>query len=366
MCTSQQVETDGMLAQILRSSDDAILSKTLDAVITSWNPAAESMYGYTAEEAIGRPVTMIMPSERHHDLAIIMVKVSSGVGVHHYDTLRKHKDGHTVPVSLTVSPIRNKLGEIVGASTIARDITATRQAEDALRRADKLAGMGRMAASIAHEIRNPLEVATNLAYMLTRGEAPESSDRELLAMLQEQLTHMAEISSRTLSFARQGTSPAPASIAAIADETVALMQTNLMAKHVTIERRFDSSGEVVGYAGSLRQLIVNLIANATDALPSSGGHITLHVADLRHPATGVRGVRFLVGDNGSGIPTEHRSKLFCPFFSTKQDNGNGLGLWVCSGIVEQHGGSIRFRTKSHGTQTGTCFSVFVPKLPAGR
>jgi PAS domain S-box-containing protein len=362
MIAWRQAEAEALLAEIVRSSDDAIFSKTLDAIITSWNPAAERMYGYTAEEAIGRPVSMLLPTERYQDLEMVMAKVSSGVGVQHYNTVRKHKDGHTVQVSLSVSPIRNKLGQIVGASTIARDITAIRQAEDALRGADKLAAMGRMAASIAHEIRNPLEVAKNLAYMLVHDQSPESSHLELLATLEDQLTHMSEISSRTLSFARQGTSPASVSIAAILDETLALMRTNLMAKHVTIDRHFDSSGEVIGYAGPLRQLVVNLIANATDALLSSGGRITLHVADLHHPATGIRGVRLLVGDNGSGIPTAHRSKLFCPFFSTKQDNGTGLGLWVCSGIVTQHGGSIRFRTRSNGTHTGTCFSVFLPKL----
>ena len=351
-----------MLAQILCSSDDAILSKTLDAVITSWNPAAERMYGYTSEEAIGRPVSMLIPPERYQDLGMVMARVSSGLVVQHYDTIRKHKDGHTLPVSLTVSPVRNKHGQIVGASAIARDVTAIRQAEDALRRADKLAAMGRMAASIAHEVRNPLEVAKNLAYLLVHEQPPESSHRELLTTLQDQLTHMTEITSRTLSFARQGTSPAVVSIAAILDETLALMRTNLMAKHVTTDRRFVTAGEVIGYAGPLRQLVVNLIANAIDALHSTGGRITLHVADLHHPATGIRGIRLLVGDNGSGIPMAYRSKLFSPFFSTKQDSGTGLGLWVCSGIVAQHGGSIRFRTRSNGTSTGTCFNVFLPKL----
>jgi two-component system CheB/CheR fusion protein len=362
MIVCQQAEPETVLAEIVRNSDDAILGKTLDAVITSWNPAAERMYGYTAEEAIGRPVSMLLPPEGYQDLEMIMARVSSGVGVRHYDTMRKHKGGHALHVSLTVSPIRNKLGQIVGASTIARDITAIHQAEDALRGADKLAALGRMAASIAHEIRNPLEVAKNLAYILVHDQAPESSHRELLATLEDQLRHMSEISNRTLSFARQVTSLATVSIAAILDETLALMRTNLMAKHVTIDRRFDSSGEVVGYAGPLRQLIVNLVANATDALPLNGGRITLHVADVHNPATGIPGVRLLVGDNGTGIPRAHRSKLFCQFFSTKQDNGTGLGLWVCSGIVTQHGGSIRFRTRSNGTRTGTCFSAFLPKL----
>ena len=359
--TYQQYEADAVLAEIVRSSDDAIFSKTLDAVITSWNPAAEHMYGYTAQDVIGRPVSILLPPDRADNVNLIMTRVLSGERVQHYDTVRQHKDGHRVHVSLTVSPIRDKLDRIVGATTMARDVTARRQQEEALRGIDKLAAIGRMAASIAHEIRNPLEVSKNLTYLLLHGQHSDLSTGEILATLDEQLTQMSEISSRTLSFARKSTEGSTVAIAAILDETLALMRTNLLAKHIAVERRFDSSGELIGYAGPLRQVCVNLITNALDALPC-GGRLTLHVADIRHPSTGVECVRLLVADNGGGIQPEHRGGLFDPFFSTKQEKGTGLGLWACSEIVTQHGGSIRFRTRSCGTHTGTCFRVFLPKL----
>ncbi len=359
--TYQQYEADAVLAEIVRSSDDAIFSKTLDAMITSWNPAAEHMYGYTAQEVIGRPVSILVPPDHAHDINIIMARVSRGERVQHYDTVRKHKDGHRVHVSLTVSPIRDRLGQIVGATTMARDTTARRQQEEALSGIDKLAAMGRMAASIAHEIRNPLEVSKNLTYLLLHNQHSDLSTGEMVAILDEQLTRMSEISSRTLSFVRRSTATSTVAIAAIFDETLALMRTHVLAKHIAVERRFDSSGELMGYAGPLRQVCVNLITNALDALPR-GGRLTLHVADIRHPSSGVAGVRLLVADNGSGIQPEHRRDLFRPFFSTKQEKGTGLGLWACSEIVTQHGGSIRFRTRSCGSRTGTCFSAFLPKL----
>lgn len=361
----EQTEADAILAEVVRTSDDAIFSKTLDAVITSWNPAAEHMYGYTAKEVIGRPVSILLPPERPDDVNIVMARVTNGERVQHYETVRQHKDGHRVHVSLTVSPVRDKLGRIVGGAAIARDITARREVEEALRNVDKLAAMGRVAASIAHEIRSPLEVSKNLTYLLLHTQHPELGTGEILTTLEEQLTRMGEIASRTLSFARQRTDESKIAIAEILDETLALMRTNLLAKHVSVERRFDSTGELIAHAGPLRQVCVNLIMNALDALPC-GGRLMLHVDDTRHPSTGVAGVRLLVADNGTGIEPMHHRNLFRPFFSTKQDKGTGLGLWACSEIVTQRGGSIRFRTRSSGSLTGTCFSVFLPKLDVSR
>lgn len=356
---------EAILAAIVQGSDDAIFSKTLDAVITSWNPGAERLYGYKAEEAIGQSVSILLPADRPDDVKSIMGRIKQGERVEHYETVRKHKDGRLIEVSLTVSPIRDLEGEMVGASTIARDITAQRQAENALRGSEKLAAMGRMAASIAHEIRNPLDVAKNLTFLLSQKRGLENESEQLLSMLDDQLTRVIEICNRTLSFARQGNEVSTVFISSVLDDVMALMHKDLLAKHVRVERRFDSMGEVIGYPGPLRQVCVNLIGNAIDALPpESGGRLSLHVADVRHPANRVEGVRFSVCDDGSGIKPEHRRGLFQPFFSTKQEKGTGLGLWVSSGIVTQHGGSIRLRSCVQGPRTGTCFSVFLPKLSA--
>lgn len=362
---SKSEEEQALLAAIIAGSDDAIFSKTLDAVITSWNRGAERMYGYTADEIVGQPVSILVPEDKPDDVSSIMSRIVAGQQLEHYETVRKHKDGGLIHVALTVSPIRDRKGEVVGASTIARDITARRLAEEALRGSEKLVAMGRMAASIAHEIRNPLDAAKNITYILQQNEGLDATAREMVNMLDVQLTHMSEIVNRTLSFARPGDAALRISLAGIVDEVLALQRKNLTAKGITVERRFDAPGEVVGYPGPLRQVIVNLVSNAIDAIRSGqNGALKVHIADAHHPLTMVEGIRLTLSDNGGGIMPENLKHLFQPFFSTKKEEGTGLGLWVTYGIVTQHGGNIRVRSRISGLRRGTVFSVFLPRLGA--
>jgi two-component system, chemotaxis family, CheB/CheR fusion protein len=362
---SKAEEEQALLASIIAGSDDAIFSKTLDAIITSWNAGAQRMYGYTVDEVIGQPVAMLLPADRPNDVASIMQRILTGESIDHYDTVRRHKDGSLLYVSLTVSPIRDRHGEIVGASTIARDMTSRRLAEEALRASEKLVAMGRMAASIAHELRNPLDAAKNITYLLQQSQQLDTSTHDLLAMLENQLTHMGEICSRTLSFARPGDAVARVALEDMVDEVFALQPKNLTVKGITVERRFESAGEVIGYPGPLRQVLVNLISNAIDAIPAGqNGKITVHITNTHHPATGVDGVRVSVSDTGAGIKPEHLKRLFQPFFSTKREEGTGLGLWVSYGIIAQHGGSVRVRSRVEGPSRGTIFNIFLPRLGA--
>jgi signal transduction histidine kinase len=295
----------------------------------------------------------------------MMHRIVAGESIDHYDTVRLHKDGSLLYVSLTISPIRDRHGEVVGASTIARDMTSRRLAEEALRASEKLVAMGRMAASIAHELRNPLDAAKNISYLLQQSQQLDASTHELLAMLENQLNHMSEICSRTLSFARPGDAVARVSLGGMVDEVFALQRKNLIVKGIEVERRFESPGEVIGYPGPLRQVLVNLISNAIDAIPAGQqGRITVHIANLHHPATGVEGVRIFFSDTGAGIKPENLKRLFQPFFSTKREEGTGLGLWVSYGIIAQHGGSIRVRSRVEGPSRGTVFSIFLPRLGA--
>ena len=361
---SKAEEEQALLAAIIAGSDDAIFSKTLDAIITSWNAGAERMYGYTAEEIVGQPVSLLVPPDRPDDVPKIMKRIAAGESLDHYETVRRHKDGSLRYVTLTISPIRDRNGEIVGASTIARDVTSRRLAEEALRASEKLVAMGRMAASIAHEIRNPLDAAKNISYLLQQSHLDEAT-RELVNLLDSQLNHMGEICSRTLSFARPGDAVSRVALAALFDEVFALQRKNLTMKNIEVARRFQSAGEVIGYPGPLRQVLVNLISNAIDAIPvGQNGRITVHIADMHHPASGVEGVRISLSDTGGGIQPENLKRLFQPFFSTKREEGTGLGLWVSYGIVSQHGGSIRVRSRVEGPTRGTIFSIFLPRLGA--
>ena len=183
-------------------------------------------------------------------------------------TVRKRKDGQLIDVAITVSPVFDARGKVVGAATMASDITARRIAEEALRASEKLAAMGRMAASVAHEMRDPLDVAKNLAYLLQQNPSLDSQAREFVALLDAQLTHVVEICTRTLSFARSGDAPVHVSISAILDEVLTLAHKTLSARGIAVQRRFQTTGDIVGYPGPLRQICVNLIANAIDAIPA--------------------------------------------------------------------------------------------------
>ena len=356
-------DTPSLLAAVVYCSGQAIFGKALDTIVTSWNRGAERIYGYTAAEIVGQPVSTLVPADRPNEIQFIMDKIKRGETLEHYETVRKRKDGQLIDVAITVSPVFDARGKVVGAATMASDITARRIAEEALRASEKLAAMGRMAASVAHEMRDPLDVAKNLAYLLQQNPSLDSQAREFVALLDAQLTHVVEICTRTLSFARSGDAPVHVSISAILDEVLTLAHRTLSARGIAVQRRFQTTGDIVGHPGPLRQICVNLIANAIDAIPAGqAGCIVVRVRDSRDPLTHAEGVRFTVSDNGSGIRPQHLPKLFQPFFSTKKEHGTGLGLWVTSGIVTQHGGSIRVRTQLEGPARGTTFSVFLPKL----
>ncbi len=187
------------LAAIVQSSDDAIISKNLQGIVTSWNPAAERIFGYTAEEMIGESILKIIPPELHDDEPRILETISRGERIDHFETTRVAKSGERMSVSLTISPVRDNAGKIIGAAKIARDITAQKRTEQALRVTERLASVGRLAATVAHEINNPLEAATNLLY-LARERVVRDDVRGFLAMAEEELDRVAHLTKQTLGF----------------------------------------------------------------------------------------------------------------------------------------------------------------------
>jgi len=274
-----------------------------------------------------------------------------------YRTERMRKDGTRCPVLLSVSSLRNARGEIVGTSAIARDISAEKQSEEAVRRSEKLATAGRLAASIAHEINNPLEAVVNLLY-LARHDSSHAD--EYLTLAEQEVGRVAQLAQQTLGFVRDASSPGSMDPAAIMDEILQLYSRKLEGRHIRVTRRYRGSCEISGYSGELRQLLANLLVNAVDAM-ADGGSLQVRVATGRDWSNGIEGVRITVADNGSGIPSNNLRQIFEPFYTTKKDTGTGLGLWVSRGIVQKHGGSIRVRSRTDGRATGTVFSIFLPQ-----
>ena len=357
LADSRADRTTREMAAIVEYSCDAIYSTHPDGTITSWNRAAELLYGYTAEEAIGSPVARLAPPERLDEVEHNRELLNRGGHVASYRTERMRKDGTRCPVLLSVSSLRNARGEIVGTSAIARDISAEKQSEEAVRRSEKLATAGRLAASIAHEINNPLEAVVNLLY-LARHDS--SHAEEYLTLAEQEVGRVAQLAQQTLGFVRDASSPGSMDPAAIMDEILQLYSRKLEGRHIRVTRRYRGSCEISGYSGELRQLLANLLVNAVDAM-ADGGSLQVRVATGRDWSNGIEGVRITVADNGSGIPSNNLRQIFEPFYTTKKDTGTGLGLWVSRGIVQKHGGSIRVRSRTDGRATGTVFSIFLPQ-----
>jgi PAS domain S-box-containing protein len=348
------------LAAIVESSDDAIASKDLNGIITSWNRSAEKLFGYKAEEIIGKPITTIIPPELHHDEIMILSKIRRGEKIDHFETIRLHKNGERIEVSLTISPIKDDNGNVIGAAKIIRNITETNKIERALQTTEKLAAAGRMAATVAHEINNPLEAVTNLVYLAKRDLQNYDKVAGYLEMAGRELDRVAHITRQTLGFYRDTSSPVRFNVAETLDDLLLLYEKRFESRRIEVVKQYDKEIEITALAGEIRQAFSNLITNAIDAMPQ-GGKLFLRVAKSADWAgSHLHGVRISIFDTGSGIQAKHRKSVFQPFFTTKTDVGTGLGLWITRGIIEKHRGTIRMKSRTGQNGHGTAFSIFLP------
>lgn len=353
-------EAQRLLAAIVESSDDAIASKDLNGIVTSWNKSAEKLFGYSAEEMIGKPITLIIPPELHPDETMILSKIRRGERIEHFETVRVTKSGERIDVSLTISPVRDKNGTVIGAAKIVRDITENKKIERALRTTEKLAAAGRLAATVAHEINNPLEAVTNLIYLAKRDLSDRKKVGDYLQLASRELDRVSHIARQTLGFYRENSQPTAVNINQIVNDLLFLYETRFHARKIKLVKQYDKPIEVTALAGEIRQAFSNLITNAIDAMPA-GGMLFVRITeshawnDSRQP-----GVRITILDTGSGIKPQHKNSLFQPFFTTKADIGTGLGLWITRNIIVKHHGQIRVKSRSGPEIHGTAFSLFLP------
>jgi PAS domain S-box-containing protein len=354
------VEAQLLLASIVASSDDAIISKSATGIITSWNQGAEKMFGYTAEEAIGQHISLLAVPGDPPDMPRILDRILHGERIDHYETRRRAKNGDVLDISLTVSPVRNAQGQIIGASKIARNITSLKQTEDVLRRSEKHAVIGRMAASIAHEINNPLEAVTNLLYLLN-GHVRDPEGIQFLEDAQRELARVAAITAQTLSFYRHTVSSAELDITSMLRATVDFYRARLSLSRIAVEKRYRPCPPILCLEGELRQVFMNLIGNGIDAMPM-GGRLLIRIRSASDPKTGSPTVRVTFADTGVGMAPAIQEHLFEPFHTTKGAGGTGLGLWVSHEIVRKHKGTIQVRSSLRPHHSGT---VFVISFPAG-
>ena len=345
------------VAAIVESSDDAIVSKDLTGQIMSWNPAATRILGYTREEILGSSILRLIPQELHYEEKTILSKIRAGERIDHYETVRLTKSGERLEVSLSISPIRDASGRIVGASKILRDIAGKKRTEASLLQAEKIAAAGRMAATIAHEVNNPLEAVTNLLYLAkTNAEDPEEV-RTFLTAAEGEVVRVSHIAKQTLGFYRETDAATEASLGELATHAIRVYAPKCRDVGIRIEEDLRSTRQVVLRKGEIMQVISNLIANAIYAMPSGG---TLRVSvDDSVPPNGP-GVVLSVTDNGVGIPTEQLPRIFEAFFTTRSTIGTGIGLFVAKQFIEGHGGKIYVESSTDPVSHGTKMSIFLP------
>jgi PAS domain S-box-containing protein len=368
------------LAAIVESSDDAILSKTLDGTITSWNRAAERMYGYAAEEVLGRHISLVVPPELSGELQEIMSRIRRGERVEHLETVRVRKDGTRIDASVTVSPLRDSSGRLVGASTIARDITDKKHAEaererllESERRARRAAEEVNLAkdeflATLSHELRTPLTPVLGWVHMiLTLRPAPDEVERglrviqknsETLSRLFNDLLDIASILSGKLRIVR-----APVELGAVVREAIETCRTRAVERSVALEVETEGTShlQVSGDRTRLMQVVCNLLDNAVKFSPE-GGRVRVRVGALDGEA------RVEVSDEGEGIAPEFLPYVFERFrqadmATTRFHGGLGLGLALVKSLVEAHGG--RVEAASAGVGRGSRFAFTLPVAQAG-
>jgi signal transduction histidine kinase len=241
-------------------------------------------------------------------------------------------------------------------------LVQSRVAEEALRRSEKLAVTGRLAASIAHEINNPLASVTNLLYLIGGSSSLEEA-KKYTQIAATELARVSVIVTQTLTFYREQSKPAIVQVTEIVDSALSLYRPRIVAADIVVERDFRECSPVLAMAGELRQVMLNLIGNSLDAI-GRDGTLKIRTSNAREHSNGSRaGIRLTIADSGSGISPEIRKTLFEPFVSTKGDTGTGLGLWVSSQIVQRHGGTIQVKSRVLSPYTGTVFSVFLPLQP---
>jgi len=364
-------EQAARLAAIVDSSDDAIIGKTTEGVILTWNSGAERIYGYPADEAIGKPMTMVLPDDRPNEENEILERIRRGERVEHFETVRKTKQGRLIDVAITISPIYDKTGRIVGASHMARDVTDRKQIEEQMRHAQKLESLGVLAGGVAHDFNNLLTGILGNASLAMETLSAHNPIRPLIQDVVDASERAAHLTRQLLAYAGKGRFVIePVDLSEVVKEISHLIQTSI-SKNVQL--RLELNGElplIQADASQIQQIVMNLVINGAEAIgPKNNGtvlvttgtqmvdehYLSTTISDNTNLPTGLY-VALEVHDTGCGMDADTLGRIFDPFFTTKF-TGRGLGLAAVQGIVRGHRGTLKVYS-SPGQ--GTSFKVLLP------
>ena len=352
---------------IIDSSEDAIISKDLNGTITSWNKGAEKIYGYTPEEAVGKNISLLAPSDRPDEIPEFLRKVARGEVVEHHESVRVTRDGRHLNVSISVSPMRDSQGQIIGASAIARDMTSQKRAEGQLRQSQKMEAVGRLAGGVAHDFNNILGIINACTEFLRDRIDPTADLTQYVENITKAIERGSSLTRQLLAFGRSSAiKPRILDLNERLSEISKLLRP-LMGDDVEILIVPKSPAAVVeADPGQLDQIVVNLAVNARDAMPEGGKFILETTAVMLDEAFAMQHqsmppgkyVVLAVSDTGTGMDEATMSRIFEPFFTTKElGKGTGLGLATVYGIVKQGAGHILVYSEPGN---GTTFKIYLP------
>ncbi len=346
-------------ADLLELATEAIIVRDLNGLLSFWNSGAEALYGWRRDEVLGKAIHEVLKTRfpvSNEEIEAALAADGSWEG----NLTQTTRDGQEIVVGSRLA-LKARGDAIL---EINRDITAQLQAEDALRKAERLAAMGRVAGIIAHEINNPLEAISNTFFLLRDHPSLDDEARHYAQMGEEEMLRLAHITRQTLGFYRESKHPVEVSIAQLLDDILELQLRRLEFNKIAVEKRYRSKGMVLGFPVELKQVFLNLIGNAMQAMPD-GGRLRLHVFACSRRDDRRAGTWVSICDTGVGIDAEHARHLFEPFFTTKSAKGTGLGLWISKGIIQKYGGSISFRSLRTAGRNITCFQIFLPHAGLG-
>jgi PAS domain S-box-containing protein len=355
-------ESEARLSAIYSTSQEYIGLLTPDGTILDCNRASLDFAGNTREQIIGLKLWE-WPWFSNTPAALARLRESVTRAARgefiRYEIPLTRPDGETITFDFSLSPVQNSKGEVIFLVPEGRDITGLKRAELALLQSEKLAVVGRLAASIAHEINNPLEAVTNLLY-LARGNPDTTQVQEFLSLAERELRRVSVISNQTLRFYRQSTGPKKIPCQDLLEGVLSMHQGRLINSHVRVEQRLKANRPLLCFDGEVRQVLNNLIGNAIDALHPGGGRLCIRTREGTNWRTGRHGAVITIADTGLGMSPKVLKKIFEPFFTTKGIGGTGLGLWVSKEIVSRHEGDLRVRSSQKEGSRGTVFALFLP------
>ena len=367
----QTFRSEEKLRTTLRSIGDGVITCDAEGHVQSLNDTAQELTGWSENEARNQPIGLVFPTfdettrEPLEDPVTRVTISNQSVRLQNH-TILQRKDGSEIFIEDSGAPIRDKHSSLIGVVLVFRDVTLAKKSQEALLANEKLAVAGRLAASIAHEIHNPLDSVSNLLFLMD-GVATDEERDHFLSLAKQEIARVTQISRAMLSLYRESKTPVAIDLREMLDSILLLMENRFLTLRVEVTHDVPAGLCIHGFPAELRQVFTNLLTNAAEAT-GSGGHIHLsaHPEPAGIDASGIRrseGVIVTVHDDGPGIPGEIIPNLFQPFFTTKGERGTGLGLWISRGIITKHGGRIDLESSTTADEHGTTISVFLATNP---